>query len=278
VKDTINVELGRLYHKMGKVKVSAYYFLHKPTGALPGASKIAKWRLIPIGDFFFDFGYLSYAENYYASALVLDPYDINIYRKLGEILVYKNFLRASLRYFDKVLNRDPEDKEAILYACFASKMIRDKDKYHYYKNLWEKQTNTKLNFKSIYAKFKHFNRDKLRKMLSGDPVVLFYTGETDKRFIYKQNNKKYIFWEVPLEIGKYFYRRGNYDAAIVFLQYAYNISGGRKEIKEYLRMAQEKKAIPTQEEIMRAIKEQEQVERIMKQKGIKNPWEFMERR
>ncbi len=278
VKDTINVELGRLYHKMGKEKVSAYYFLQKPTGALPGASKIAKWRLIPIGDFFFDLGYLSYAENYYASALVLDPYDINTYKKLGEILVYKNFLRASLRYFDKVLKQNPEDKEAILYACFASKMIRNKDKYHYYKNLWEKQTSTKLNFKLIYAKFKHFNRDKLRKMLSGDPVVLFYTGETDKRFIYKLNGKEYIFWEVPLEIGKYFYRRGNYDAAIAFLQYAYNISSGRKEIKEYLRRAQEKKAIPTQEEIMRAIKEQEQVERIMRQKGIKNPWEFMERR
>jgi len=277
VKDTINVELGRLYHKMGKVKVSAYYFLQKPTGALPGASKIAKWRLIPIGDFFFDLGYLSYAENYYASALVLDPYDMNIYRRLGEILVYKNFLRASLRYFDKVLSRDPKDKEAILYACFASKMIRDKDKYFCYKKMWEKETKTKPDFKPIYAKFNHFSRD-TRKMLSGDPVVLFYTGETNKKFVYKLNNRKYVFWEVPLEIGKYFYRRGNYEAAIAFLQYAYGISGGKKEVEEYLRMAQQKEAIPTQEEIMRAIKEQEEVERIMRQKGIKNPWELIEKR
>ena len=278
LRDTINVELGLLYHKMGKEKISAYYFLQKPSGALPGASKIAKWRLIPIGDFFFDLGYLSYAENYYASALVLDPYDVDIYKKLGKILVYKNFLRASLRYFDKVLKRNPKDKEAILYACFVSKMIRDKDRYSYYKSMWKKETKTEPDFKPIYAKFNHYNRDRLRKMLSGDPVVLFYTGETDKRFVYKLNNKKYVFWEVPLEIGKYFYRRGNYDAAIAFLGYAYDISGGRKEVKEYLSMAQEKKAIPTQEEIIRAIKEQEEVERIMRKKGIKNPWELMEKR
>ncbi len=278
IEDTINVELGILYHREGKEKIAAYYFLQKPKGALPGASKIAKWRLIPIGDFFFDLGYLSYAENYYASALVLDPYDWRIYKKLGKVLVYKNFLRASLRYFDKVLSINPYDKETLLYAAFSTKLLQDKDKYDYYKRKLLKLTKEeKLDFDPIYAQFNKFDRDKTRAILSGDPVVLFYTGETEKKYIYKLNGKEFVFWEVPLEIGKYFYRRGNYDAAIAFLSYAKEI-GGSKEAEEYLRMAQQRKAMPTQEEIIRAIKEQEMVEKIMREKGIKSPWELMQKR
>lgn len=272
LQDMINVQLGILYHRMKEYKVSAYYFLQRPKGALPGASKIAKWRLVPIGDFFFDLGYLSYAENFYASALVLDPYDVRILRRLGKVLVYKNFFRAALRYFDRALELNADDKESLLFAAFASKLIKDKEGYEYHKKRWDNVTGKKkLSFDKIYEKFYSFNKDKISKKLSMDPVVLFYTGKTDKRFIYKLDHKKYIFWEVPFEVGKYFYKRGKYDAAVAFLAYASDISGEVKEVVEYLKMAQQKKAMPTKEEIIRAIKEQEMIEREMRKRGVK-PW------
>ncbi len=274
LRDTINVELGILYHRLGMDKVSAYYFLQRPEGALPGASKIAKWRLIPIGDFFFDLGYLSYAENFYASALVLDPYDVRLLKRLGKLLVYKNFFRASLRYLDKVLEVVPYDRESLCFAAFASKVIGDRDRYEQYEEMWKRINPQKgLSFDKIYARFHGFDRDKTRRKLSGDPVVLFYTGRTDKRFVYELDHKRYIFWEVPFEVGKYFYERGKYDAAIAFLAYASDISGGAKKVVEYLKMVQLKKAMPTQEEIIRAIKEQEMIERQMQKRGVK-PWDL----
>ena len=264
IKDTVYTELGFLYHKLGKIKISAYYFLQKTKGALPGASKIAKWRLIPVGDFLFDLGYLSYAENYYASALVLDPYDINVYKKLGKVLVYKNFFRASLRYFDRVLRFNPKDKETLLYAMFSSKTIGDEEKLEHYKKLWKMASDQRPDFSVIYKKFNSYSRD-IRKYLSEDPIVLFFTGETKKRFVYSLNGKEYKFWEVPFEVGKYFYRKKRYEPAIVFLSYAYDLSKN-KEVKTYLKMAQEKNMIPTKEEIMRAIKEQEMIERMMEKR------------
>ena len=264
IRDTVYTELGILYHKLGKKKVAAYYFLQRTRGALPGASKIAKWRLIPVGDFLFDLGYLSYAENYYASALVLDPYDMEIYKRLGKVLVYKNFFRASLRYFDKVLSFNPRDKEAILYAMFSSKIIGSKEKFEHYKKLWESICYQKPNFSIIYKKFNSYSRD-IRKYLSKDPIVLFFFGETNKKFVYSLNGKKYKFWEVPFEIGKYFYRKKKYKPAVVFLSYAYDLSKN-KEVKTYLKMAQEKNMIPTKEEILRAIKEQEMIEEMMERR------------
>ncbi len=261
VKDTINLLLGKLYYKTGNMKVAAYYFLQRPVAALPGASKIAKGRLIPIADFFFDLGYLSYAENYYASALVLDPYDAKIFKNLGIILTYKNFFRAALRYLNKALELEPRDYEALYYALFDSKILKDKSKYLLYKSRWDNMhLHMNIDFKEIYAKFASFNKRKTRNILSGDPVVLFYFGHTNKKFVYSLNNKRYIFWEVPFEIGKFFYRKHKYTKSVGWLYYAYKLSNGADEVSKYLKMAQEMSAIPTKEELMRAIKEQEMIE------------------
>ncbi len=254
LEDTVNVELGIIYKKLGKIKVSAYYFLQKPKGALPGASKIAKWRLIPIGDFLFDLGYLSYAENYYASALVLDPYDMDIYKKLGKVLVYKNFFRASIRYFEKVLSYNPYDREAIYYAMFASYVIKDKERYERYLRMWKRIEKKGPDFRKIYEKFEGFKKE-VRDLISEDPIVLFYTGRTDKVYVYRLKGKIYKFWEVPFEVGKYFYEEGKYDVAIEWLSYAYELSGARQPL-EYLKMAQQKRFIPTEKELLNVFRKE----------------------
>jgi tetratricopeptide (TPR) repeat protein len=235
IDDIINTELGEIYFAHKKYKLAGYYFLKKPKKCFPGADKIAKERLKKIGDFLFAIGFLSYAENRFACDVVLDPYDIELLKRLGKVLIYKNFFRAAGKYFEKVLEYDENNDSAIYYLAFISKMIGDKERYDIFQRKWKKITNNRadIDFQEIYD---HYGYDKVRiqEYLSSDPVSLFLTGKTRFDYLYKYKGKVYNFWEVPLEIGRYFYNQKKYETSINYLLYAHKLNKKDKEIIEYL--------------------------------------------
>lgn len=242
VEDIVDVELGRVYQSEHRNRLAGYYFFGRPKRCLPGAGKIAKWRLIYIGDFLFQTGFVSYAENYFASAFVLDPYDIRLFNRLGEVLLYKNFFRAAGRYFGKALEYDDNNDIAIYHSAFVYKMIGDEERYAFFEKKWQQLHNTRkrMEFQDVYDRYS-FNKETIRKELSNDPVTLFITGRTKFEYVYKQDGKVYNLWEVPFEIGKYFYSQEKYDDAMEYLSYAYNLNKDSEETVEYLKKAYQKK-------------------------------------
>ena len=242
VEDTVDVELGRLFHSKGEKKLAAYYLLRRPRKCVSGAGKIAKWRLINIGDFLFDTGFISYAENNFASALVFDRYDISLLNRLGRTLLYKGFFRASARYFGKALEYDKDNKIAIYHSAFIYKMIGDKQMFNLWRSRWQEQQNTRddIDFQPLFDKY-HYDIKKIRQDLSNDPVVLFVTGRTKYDYVYRQQGKLYKFWEAPFETGKYFYGQEEYENAMEYFSYAHELNKDSKEINDWLKKSYIKK-------------------------------------
>lgn len=233
VEDTINTELGKLYFAQQQYKLAGYYFLQKPKGCLPGAEKIDKGRLKDIGDFLFNIGFLSYAENYFACALVLDPYDLELLNRLGKVLLYKNFFRASGKYFEQVLEYDKNNDTAIYHLAFIYKTIGDEKKFKVFRKKWRELHHTKeeMDFTKVYSQYK-YDKERIRQYLSSDPVVLFSFGGTDSEYLYKYRKQIYNFWEVPLEIAQYFFYQTKYKASLGYSLYSHKLNRKSKEVVE----------------------------------------------
>ena len=90
-----------------------------------------------------------------------------------------------------------------------------------------------MDFRKIYDQYK-YDKDKMREYLSSDPVSLFLVGKTKFDYLYNYKNQIYNFWEVPLEIGNYFYSQKKYESSIRYLLYTHKLNKQSKKVIEYL--------------------------------------------
>ncbi len=235
--DIVSIKVGRACAGLGKDKVAGYFFL------LPGGTPVfvgTKHCLMAKGEFWFHLGYPSTGENCWASALVYDPYDVRLYNSLGRGLVYKNFFKAAAKHFRHTLSLQPNNPTALYYLAFISQLRgADKD-YERYCQRWQAVTNSngQVSFQRIYDGF-NFQRDKTRRWFSGDPLTLaWYTREASRAqanpYVVVAGTETHKFAEVPLEIGKYFIRQGNYRAAVRHLLTSYQTDAKLREPVELL--------------------------------------------
>ena len=68
-----------------------------------------------------------------------------------------------------------------------------------------------------------------------DSVVEMFNAMREYSVTYK--GKTYCFWQIPLEIGKYFVGRRNYAAAVEHLSPAYEANPRSKEVIQLLALA-----------------------------------------
>jgi tetratricopeptide (TPR) repeat protein len=232
----VNLELAKLYQQFGQDKVAGFYYLDDPYGqANPVSGEYRKWKALPQGDFFFRLGYLSFAENFYGCAHVGDRRDPDIYKRLGKVLLYKNFYRAARKYFLQALSYRPGDSECLYHLAFLCDILGDDQAGEAWRTRWQEANPGKhLDFQPISDCY-HFDKDKARGWFSDNPWYLFRGGRrADSHWIYEYQGVVYTFWEVPLEVGAYLYQRGMYPESLEFLNQAYSLKQDSKEALDLL--------------------------------------------
>ncbi len=130
-------KLGTVYHGLGNDKVAGYFAFPKD---LQWGSRVQSKRLVEIGDFCFATGYISWAENHYASALIIDPYDARLYVALGKCMMYKNFFRAAADHFEHALTIEPDNQAALYCLAFVDRAIGDDEGYADASKRWHEAT------------------------------------------------------------------------------------------------------------------------------------------
>jgi len=216
---TINIILGRAYEGMGNKKVAgAFFFLGNRN---EWHQKAMNNRLKRLGDFCFRIGYISAAEHFWACGLVCAPYDVELNVKLGRALVYKNFFRAAERYFEKALRYDADNDTALYHLAFIAKTLHRDRAYTKYCRQWKEITGAGADpdFEPLLAGFR-FDREKMVKWFSRDPLRIISGGMKDDLYRVDCEGQVYDFHEVPLEVGDYFSRGGQYQDAIAYYHIA----------------------------------------------------------
>ncbi len=222
----VNLELAKLYEQLGQDKVAGFYYVNDPYGqGSPVSGEHRKWKALSEGDFFFRLGYLSYAENFYACAHVWDRRDPEIYKRLGKVLLYKNFYRAARRYFLQALSYRPGDSECFYHLAFLCNILGDDQAHEVWRARWQEANPDKhLDFQPIFDGYR-FDKDTVRGRFSDNPWYLFRAGRRpDWDWAYEYQGVVYKFWEVPLEVGTYLSERGMYMQALKFLQEVHSLN------------------------------------------------------
>jgi tetratricopeptide (TPR) repeat protein len=223
VQATVLSKLGLVYRALGDDKVAGFYAFPKFLG---WNSRVRKHRLVEIGDFCLAAGYVSWAENHYASCLIMDPYDVRLYNACGKCLMYKNFFRAAAKHFRHVLTLDADNETALYHLAFIAKHLNDPDGFAEYSRRWRIVAGVpegEMDFQPILAAYR-FDRDRMRMWFTADPVELlkFATDKTgqDEYYSVKWRGRAWEFSEVPLEAARYFIRRGQDENAYTYLKAA----------------------------------------------------------
>ena len=224
---TAEARLAQLYARTGNAKLAGYYF-----GRLSRMSwdfTIMKNLVDPAARFYFEAGYLDTAEYYWASSLVLDPYDQRTYLNLGKVLVYRNFFKAAVRYFEHVLELDPENAEALYYLAFIASLSNDTQAVEHLRARWQTSQGTTetLDFSPIWEGFE-FDREHMQGILGDNPAEMLVNLRTDYRATFR--GKDYSFWEAPFDIAEYCIRVGARQTAV---EYCARVSA-RQTAVEYL--------------------------------------------
>jgi len=229
---TVRSNLGRAFAGLGNEKLAAFFLFG--IGHWGWEAKTAKNLLIEGGDFATRIGYLSVAELYYASGLVLDPYDIRLYNAVGKTLVYKNFFRAAAKHFERVLLLVPDDPTALYYLAFIAKVKGKQKDYELYSSKWKVVTRSdaEIDFQPIFDGY-HFDLGRMIELLSDNPMDMLFHPDLEITY----QGKVYNFWEVSFELGKYFVRQGQYEAAVARLSDAHRGNPKSKEVVRLLAKA-----------------------------------------
>jgi len=212
---SLTTRLGRAYAALDDDKTAGFFFF--------GFGFKTNWyrntmknSLRRAADFCFRTGYISCAEYFWASGLVLDRYDARLYSNLGRALVYKNFFRSAEKHFHHALVLEPGNADSLYYLAFIAKALGRERAYPGYCERWKAASGseTDIDFQRIYDGFQ-FERDKMMAWFSGEPRFLSRFGEWVEAgpYVLQRNTATYAFPEVPREIGSHFLRRGEYDAA-----------------------------------------------------------------
>jgi len=258
---TTQIKLAKVFAGLGNKKLAGYYFYG--TGKYQWQFKVMKNLLNDTADFCFSTGFLSEAECFLASGLVIDPYDPRLYNKLGRILIYKNFFRAAEKHFRHALSLDPRNADALYYLAFLAKVGgRDHD-YDTYVSRWRQAADSKdeIDFQPIYDAydFDPASKEKYRSWFSGDPMsMLFLLADTEGNPFYsiKFAGKNYNFPEVPLEIAEHFIHKGDPREALRYLAEAYKLENKSKNVVR--RLARDYRRI-------NQVEEAERLERMLKE-------------
>ena len=257
--------LGCAYDGIGKTKVAGNLFFYT---AMDMFTKPLNNRLRRCAEFCFRLGYLSYAEHYWACALVIAPYDIELNNNLGRVLIYKNFFRAAEKYFQKVLRYDSDNVTALYHLAFVEQTLHDDRAYSKYCRRWKEVTGSQADpdFSPLfrrYAGYQH-TRDKMRKWFSGDPRRLKRrreeSGASRTARLYSEN-EVYEFSETDIEFGDYHVRTGNYVVAADHYRVAHRTNPRAKEtlrkLMEVYRQLNNPDAVRHYESILKKISDEE---------------------
>jgi len=234
--------LAQAFVGLGNAKVAGYY-----TFTMMFATQwnfdIMKNLLTRAADFSFRLGYLAPAENWWASGLVIDPYDVRLYNALGRVLIYRNFFRAAAKHFRYVIQLQPENERALYYLAFIAKVRGHRGDYARFSRRWKEVTGLKgeIDFQPVHDAFR-FDRDQMQGWFSPFPTRMLspwqqssgITPRKTARFVSVFEGKTYRFAEVPLEIARHFRKRGNYQKALTHLLDAHRADPKSKEIVELL--------------------------------------------
>lgn len=233
---TVRSKLGRTYAGLGDDKVAGFFFFDTTKAAW--YYRIMKHPLMESADYEFRVGYLSAAEYAWACCLVLDPYDVRLYNNLGVVLTYKNFFRAAAKYFRHVLSLQHDNRTALYYLAFLAKAGGDDKEYETYSRRWMAVAgaDAEPDFQSVHDAYR-FDGDQMRGSFSPNPSDMFYHLDG---YTVHYKGKAYSFWEVPLEIGKYFLRQSNHAAAAEHLSEAHKANPNSKEVVRLLAEARRK--------------------------------------
>jgi len=212
---SLTTRLGRVYAALDDDKTAGFYFF--------GFGFKTNWyrntmknSLRRAADFCFRTGYISCAEYFWASGLVLDRYDARLYNNLGRALVYKNFFRSAEKHFHHALVLEPGNDISLYYLAFIAQALGRERAYPHYCERWKAASGseTEIDFQRIYDGFL-FERDKMMAWFSGEPRFLSRFGEWagSGPYVLRRNTGVYAFPEVSREIGSHFLRQGEYDPA-----------------------------------------------------------------
>lgn len=236
--------LGETYAGLGNDKVAGMYFF-STMFSTRWNYEIMKNLLAPAGAFCFRLGYLSTAEFCWASALVIDPCDVRFYNYLGKVLVYKNFFRAAEKHFRHVLSLQPGNQTALYYLSFIAKLGGGDHDFRVFSQRWREATGTRgeMDFAPVYAAY-DFDRDKMVALFSDNPSKMLSEWKVEwlakgqaPGYVVEYEGKTYNFFEVALEIGKFFMGREDYRAALAHLEAAYKASPQSRDVIELLVVA-----------------------------------------
>jgi len=238
----VSARLGEAFAGLGKDKVAGYFIFAKMF-ATSWNFDIMKNLLTGAADFSLRMGYLAPAECWWASGLVIDPYDVRLYNALGRVLIYRNFFRAAERHFRYVLRMQPNNQEALYYLAFIAKAVGRQQDYELFSGRWTKVTGAEgqIDFRPVYETFS-FDRDKLQAWFSRYPTRMLspwqkgagVSAPKTVRYVAISEGKTYTFPEVPVEIARHFRERGNYRSALTHLSDAYRASPNSREVVELL--------------------------------------------
>jgi len=237
----VNSMLGEAYAGLGNDKVAGAYFF-SGLGVSRWNYEIMKNLLMPAGGFCFRLGYLNTAEFCWASGLVMDRYDARLYNVLGKVLIYKNFFRAAEKYLQHVLSLQPRNRTALYYLSFIAQLGgRDAD-FRAFVRRWRETTGItrEMDFAPVYAAY-GFDREKMVAMFSDNPSKMLPAWKREwladgeaSNYVVEHEGRTYNFYEVALEIGKFFMRRENYREALTRLAAAHRASPGSREVLQLL--------------------------------------------
>ena len=230
LREMLYPKLGRAFAMLGKEKVAGafYFYLGAPSAFMASTMKRS---CVESAAFFMEKGYIECAQNYYASSLVIDPYDARLYTKLGITLVYRNFFRAAERHFLHALELNPRDATPLYYLAFTSKTLGKDAEFDAYTRRWQALTRASgpPDFAPIFARY-HFEREKMLEWFSGDPFALSYAKLQENHYLPVMLGKTYNFWEVPCEVGEYFLRQNNLPGAATYFNEAYTANPKAPEV------------------------------------------------
>ena len=151
-RDLVTILLSKVFYALGNEKVATSYCF-SPTQESPEASFTKAW-LMGRAEAAMQLGFLSSAESDWARASAEDPYDLDLYNKLGMVLIYKNFPGAAKTHFAYVLSLDPHNETALYYRAFIAKQDKDDQAFERFQAAWQKsaKTNAEIDFKPIYER------------------------------------------------------------------------------------------------------------------------------
>ena len=246
----VDAELGRAYAGLGNDKVAGYHFLF--TEKFAWGLKVMNNRLDATAEFCMRAGFISEAEHHWSCGLVLKPYDVRLYNNLGLALIRKNFLRGGMKYLRRGLLFEPDNPTALCYLAFAARELGDERAYNKYLSRWQSVTGGDIgpHFKRLKDAFT-FDRARMMEWFSPEPMNLFQqiAWNYDEKLVetpyaMKFRGKRYEFSEVPLEIGKYFMRRGKYAEARPHLELSYKLNPDSEETDRLLKETRERSNRP----------------------------------